>query len=247
MVNVNLLALIPHYWERLFLTLFNDLEDSYSKENKVFPILLGFLVLLLICLILVPVNIHSFESQGYHPYALSLCRDKCFTNKRKDFLSFHHTKSLSVYVGILALTLIFLLYPHQHFYYIKGRNYKDMFWPCKVLMLRILAIVISSVPLLIGFIIRIFLNSWVNFIVTSLCSCLFFISYATLYPVILKTLNVDFPCDLFLTGYYVKINHLERIIKSLQFDFRYNYDTISLLEKRNHNEMIKVVNPEEFR
>lgn len=200
--------------------------------------------MLLTCLILVPINIQNFESKGYHPFALSLCRESCFENKHSDFLSFHHMESISLSMGIIFLTVFFLLYPHQHFYYIKGRHYKDLFSPCKVFMLRLLVTLVSFVPLLIGFMFKLFLNSWTSFLVTSFFSCIFFIFYGTLYPFLLNMLNVDFPCDLFLTGYYIKINHLERIIKSLQFDFRYNYDTISLLEKRRHGEMIKNVDPE---
>lgn len=203
--------------------------------------------MLLACLILVPVNIQTLENQGYHPFAFSLCKDTCFANKYSDYLSFHHVKSIATYMGIYVLMLVLLLYPHQHFYYIKGRHYKDLFWPCKTLMLRLLAIIVCSVPLIIGLVIRNFLDSWLNFLITSLCSCLFFVCYTTLFPFLLRSLNVDYPCDLFLTGYYVLINHLERMIKSLQFDFRYNYDTICLLDKRNFNNTIKNVDPRDNR
>lgn len=150
-------------------------------------------------------------------------------------------------MGTFVLTLIFLLYPHQHFNYIRGRDFKKLFWPCKVLMLRMLAIVMTSFPLIISVILRLFLTDWVNFLLTSFLNCLFFLSYATLYPFMLKTLNVDYPCDLFLTGYYVAIKHLERVVKSLQFDFRNNYDTIFLVSKRNHHEMIKNVSFEDYK
>ena len=191
---------------------------------------------------MVVVNIYTFEKRDYHPYANSLCRSSCFKDSSSDFLSFQHINSISLYTGFLILMFRFLVYKHQHFYYIKERNYKNLFNTPKIFLLRFLIFLVCSVPLIIGVGLKVILKNWTYFIVSCIFSCLFFISYFLLLPFLLKSLNVDFPCDLFLTDYYVQMENLEKVVKGLPFDFKFDYDTISLLEKRRNSHMIKRIN-----
>lgn len=192
------------------------------------------------CLLSGILDIYFFEIPGYHRYANSLCRNECFENSEKDFLAFHHLDSVSHFSGIIILIFCFLVYRHQHFYYIHQRYINDIFWPFKTFILRLIIFIICSIPLIIGFVTKYLIDGWFRFLIEITMSCFFFLSYIFLCPLLLKVCQIDFPCDLFMTGYYIKSNKMEEQFKNLPLDFQDDYDTIYLLEKRRKFHIIKI-------
>ena len=216
------------------------METVDKKENLIFPIIILFLVTLLPTLILVPLNILTFESRSPHPYAHSTCMAHCLGHSKDNFLSYHHLESIALFAGFPCLLFTFLIYPYAHFFYVDPKHFGSfmmkkakLFWP------RFFAMLVTLLPIILGLVLKIFVKGWPYFAVACSLSIIHILLYRFLYPKLLKMFKVDVPCDLFMTALYVEEKYYDLINTKIIFDFPGNYHVYTLLKTRNNAHMIR--------